>query len=132
MRKRILIIDDQEDVRELIGLSLHKLTEWEALHAGTGADGVALAETEKPDAILLDMLMPGMDGPATLAALRAKAATRGIPVIFLTGRPEMAEAEPVGVAGIILKPFDLFALPRRIAQILGWETSAPAAAGGTP
>ncbi len=132
MQKRILVIDDQEDVRELIGLSLKKLTSWEALAAASGAEGVAIAETEKPDAILLDMLMPGMDGAATLALLQQRHTTRGIPVIFLTGRPEMADAEPAGVAGVILKPFDLFALPKRIAQILGWETAAPAAGAQSP
>ncbi len=129
MEKRVLVIDDQEDVRELVSLSLKKLTPWETLSAGSGLEGIAVAEAEKPDAILLDMLMPGMDGPATLVALRERPATRAIPVIFLTGRPEMAEAEPAGVAGIILKPFDLFALPKRIAQILGWEAAARTAGG---
>ncbi len=112
-------------------MSLKKLARWETLEAASGPEDVDRAEAEQPDAILLDLYMPGMDGATVLTLLHKRERTRDIPVIFLTGKPDIADAESAGVAGIILKPFDLFALPKRIAQTLGWE-SAETAAGSSP
>ena len=89
--------------------------------AASGPDGLGKAAQERPDAILLDMMMPGMDGPATLAALRRDPVTASIPVIFLTGRPGEARAEggdQPGVAGVLAKPFDAVTLPARVRAML--------------
>jgi CheY-like chemotaxis protein len=80
---KVLIIDDDGDTRELVQMSL-ALARMEAITASSGQEGIAKAARERPDLILLDVMMPFMDGPATLRALRADPATAGIPVMFLT------------------------------------------------
>ena len=115
---KILVIDDDADVLEIASLSLRYLGHMEVAVAESGADGIGKAALEQPDAILLDVMMPGMDGPETLAALRRDPATARIPVIFLTARPRDAQAEGENVAGVLAKPFDAVALPARIRAIL--------------
>src|SRR5689334_22271478 len=85
-QKRILIVDDEDDIREVAQVSLELVGHYEVLTAARGTDGVARARTDRPDAILLDVMMPELDGPATLARLRADPATRDIPVVFLTAK----------------------------------------------
>ena len=115
---KILVIDDDSDVREIASLSLRSLGHMEVSVAESGPDGLGKAAREQPDVILLDVTMPGMDGPETLAALRRDPATASIPVIFLTARPRDARAEGRNVAGVLAKPFDAVALPERIRAIL--------------
>lgn len=118
---KILIIDDDHDIREIASVSLRTLGHMEVTVAASGPDGLGKAAQERPDAILLDVMMPGMDGPAMLAALRRDPATASIPVIFLTGRPGEARAEGVdqsGVAGVLEKPFDAVTLPARVRALL--------------
>ena len=122
MSRRVLIVDDDDMIREVAKVSL-ELEAWEVLAAASGAEAVAMAAAERPDAILLDVMMPGMDGPATLAALRAQEATRSIPVIFLTARVQrgqLGELRVVGVQGVLEKPFDPITLANRVAAALGW------------
>ena len=73
--RRILLIDDEDDIREVAALSLETVAGWEVLMASSGAEGIARAKAEKPDAILLDVMMPGMDGPTTFRELAKDAAT---------------------------------------------------------
>ena len=90
-------------------------------HSGTQAQDKA--KTERPDVILLDVMMPGVDGPSTVTALRAEPMTRDIPVIFLTAKmpPEDdAEWQALGLAGVIRKPFDPMTLSADMARLLGW------------
>ena len=69
MQRRILIIDDEDDIRQVAALSLETVAGWEVVTASSGAQGIRRAQDEKPDAILLDVMMPGMDGPTTFQEL---------------------------------------------------------------
>lgn len=112
---KVLIIDDDADIRSIARLSLSRLGGMEVLEAASGAEGVRKAQDEKPDVILLDMMMPAMDGSATLAALRSQPATAETPVIFLTAKAMRAEIErlrALGAAGVLIKPFD----PRTLSE----------------
>jgi len=124
MAKRVLVVDDDPQMRAVASASLSMVGKWEVQTASSGAEGIALAEASPPDAILLDMMMPDMDGATTLRGLRASAATARIPVIMLT-----AAAGPDGeaavldqpVTAVIAKPFDIMGLAGRVAAELGWE-----------
>jgi CheY-like chemotaxis protein len=123
--RHILLIDDEDDIREVAGLSLEITEGWTVTSANGGARGIELAGSCGPDAILLDVMMPGLDGPHTLLALRSQEATRSIPVIFLTAKVQAADRERfmrLGVQGIIAKPFDPMTLG---AQINGLLSSVP-------
>jgi two-component system alkaline phosphatase synthesis response regulator PhoP len=121
--RRILIVDDEDDIREVAQVSLELLGHYEVLTASCGRDGLDSARTAQPDAILLDVMMPDLDGPATLAALRADPATRDIPVLFLTAKTQAAEhtrLAALGPAGILTKPFDPLKLASEVAAALRW------------
>jgi CheY-like chemotaxis protein len=112
---KILIIDDEDDIRRIARLSLGRVGGMEVVEAGGGAEGVRKADAERPDAILLDVMMPGLDGPATLALLRAGETTAKIPVMFLTAKAMAAEVErlkALGALAVLTKPFD----PMRLAS----------------
>ena len=80
--RRILLVDDDDHIREVAQLSLEMTASWEVLTAGSGSEGLAKAAAEQPDAILLDMMMPDMDGSTTFQGLRADQRTRRIPVVL--------------------------------------------------
>lgn len=124
--KQILIVDDQEHLRELVQLCLEDLAGWNTLVAESGQECLQILETERPNAILLDLSMPGMDGFAVYDRLQSDPITRSIPVILLTARvlsSDMAEFAEMGVAGVIRKPFEATTLPEKVAEILGWNDS---------
>jgi two-component system OmpR family response regulator len=119
---KILLIDDDDDVRRVAHLSLSRLGRMEVVDEGSGASGLLRAAVERPDAILLDVMMPGMDGPATLAALRADPATASIPVLFLTAKAMASEVERLlrlGALGVLTKPFDPLTLAAQVRRALG-------------
>jgi len=121
--KRILIVDDEDDIREVAQVSLELVGQWQVLTAANGRDGLACARDQQPDAILLDVMMPDLDGPATLAELQADPATRNIPVLFLTAKAQTAERTrlaELGAAGVLTKPFDPLTLPGDVASALRW------------
>jgi CheY-like chemotaxis protein len=121
MTAKALIIDDEEDVRYIVQMSLGRVAHMTVVEASSGAEGVALARVEQPSFILLDMMMPGQDGAATLRELRADPETSGIPVVFLTAKAMASEVErlmELGAKGVVLKPFDPLTLARDIAAIL--------------
>ncbi|MDB5097770.1 MAG: response regulator with CheY-like receiver, AAA-type ATPase, and DNA-binding domain [Cyanobacteria bacterium RYN_339] len=121
--KRVLIIDDDPFIREVAQTCLEVTAGWEVLTAPGGPEGLALAATEQLDAIVLDVMMPGMDGPTVFARLQADEATRGIPVVFLTakaGADERARLTAAGAAGALEKPFDPRTLAQRVAAFVGW------------
>lgn len=123
MPRRVLLIDDEDDIREVAALTLETVAAWTLFDAATGAEGIACAEREQPDAILLDVMMPVMDGPDTFAKLQSNPATRHIPVIFLTAKLQESECRrllALGVRGLIGKPFDPMTLADRVAEALGW------------
>jgi two-component system alkaline phosphatase synthesis response regulator PhoP len=121
--RRILIVDDEDDIREVAQVSLELVGQYEVLTASSGRDGVRSARDEQPDAILLDVMMPDMDGPATLAELLADPLTRDIPVVFLTAKTQSSERSrlsQLGAAGILTKPFDPLKLAGEVATTLHW------------
>jgi len=118
---KVLIIDDEDDIRSIAAMSLGLLGGAEVVEADSGKDGIDKASQEKFDVILLDMMMPGMDGPSTLTALRENPTTNGIPVIFLTARAMNSEVEQLkkmGAKGILTKPFDPASLLTQVRSIL--------------
>ncbi|WP_416668053.1 response regulator [Egbenema bharatensis] len=124
MTKRILIIDDEYDIRAVAQLTLKTIGGWNVLSAASGHQGLDKAAEEQPDAILLDVMMPDMDGIETFRALQANPTTQSIPVILMTAKVQASEQRrfaELAVAGIITKPFKAIKLPEQIAKILGWS-----------
>lgn len=122
--KRILIIDDEDDIREVAQLTLEAVGGWEVFTAESGSEGLATAQTEQPEAILLDVMMPEMDGIATFHQLQVNPLTRDIPVILLTAKVQTSDQRrfaELGVTGIVAKPFDPMTLTDQVAKILGWK-----------
>jgi CheY-like chemotaxis protein len=106
---RILHVDDEPDIREIVQISLGLNADFEVRACACGADAVAAAAEWSPLLILLDVMMPGMDGPATLAELRKDPRTADIPVLFMTARAQARELQQfiaLGAQGVISKPFD--------------------------
>ena len=121
--RRVLLIDDEELIREVAEVSLAQVGGWEVLTASSGEEGLGKAVAEQPDAILLDVMMPGLDGPSTLARLQADPATASIPVVFLTAKVRQSEQQrwtDLGAAGVLVKPFDPMLLADQVAEMLGW------------
>ncbi len=124
MVHRILIIDDEDDIREVAALSLETVAGWDVEMASSGAQGLARAAEYHPDAILLDVMMPGMDGPSTFRELRRNPATAKIPVLLLTAKVQSNDQRrfaDLGVEAVLFKPFDPLTLSTQIAGILGWS-----------
>ncbi|MFQ3585158.1 MAG: response regulator [Cyanobacteriota bacterium] len=121
--KRVLLIDDEPDIVRMTQITLMALVDWQVLVAYTGSDGIRTAKDEQPDAILLDVMMPGMDGLETLRQLQQAPETQSIPVILLTAKvrnSDQASYSNLNVAGLIPKPFNAAQLPRQIAAYLNW------------
>jgi CheY-like chemotaxis protein len=124
MSRRILIIDDEEDIRDVAALSLETVAGWEVVVASFGAQGLARAIEHPPDAILLDVMMPGMDGPTTLRELRKNSVTAKIPVLLLTAKVQASDQRrfaDLGVEAVLSKPFDPMTLSTQISAVLGWS-----------
>lgn len=123
MQRRILIVDDEDDIREVAQLSLEMMGGWEVVSASSGAEALRRAEADRPDAILLDVMMPEMDGPSTVRQLRENPATREIPVVLLTAKVQPADHQrftDLAVSGVLSKPFDPLRLADDVAEVLGW------------
>ncbi|TAD80236.1 MAG: response regulator [Oscillatoriales cyanobacterium] len=121
--KKVLVIDDEADMREIARIGLEVCNGWRVLLAASGAEGIKVATNEQPDAILLDMMMPQMDGTATLEVLQGDAATSHIPVILLTAKVQAADRQRyahLNATAVVTKPFDPLMLGDSISQILGW------------
>jgi DNA-binding response OmpR family regulator len=118
-RVKLLVIDDARAMRALVRAVLTSTGEAEVFEASSGEEGLATAQRELPDAILLDVLMPGLDGPGTLRRMRSCPATAGIPVFFLTADTSDDAVQRLlaaGANGVLAKPFE----PRELlAQIRG-------------
>ena len=120
----VLVVDDDDSVREVTVMSLEIVGGWQVLHADGGRAALELARAHRPDAVLLDVMMPEMDGPTTLRHLRADPATRDIPVVLLTAKVMAGDREEwdgLAVQGVIAKPFDPMRLHVEVARLLGWE-----------
>lgn len=122
--KHVLIIDDEYDIRAVAQLTLKAVGGWNVSIAASGTEGLAKAADGQPDVILLDVMMPDMDGIETFQALQANPATQSIPVILMTAKVQAADQRrfaELGVVGIISKPFKAMKLPSQIAETLGWS-----------
>lgn len=123
--KRILVIDDENNLCIVIQACLENLGGWDVLTALSGSEGLLKAQTQKPDAILLDVMMPDMDGLTLFGELQNNPATQEIPVVLLTAKVQtvdLAQFAQLGVAGVIAKPFDPLTLAQQVAETLGWQS----------
>lgn len=121
--RRILFVDDEFDVRRVVQTCLEKIAHWTVLVAESGEEGLEKARTERPDAIVLDVMMPEMDGYQFLKALLVQPETRSIPVVLLTAKADSLDVrqyEALGIKGLIPKPFNPLTLHREIAACLKW------------
>jgi two-component system, OmpR family, response regulator len=118
--EKVLMVEDDANIRLIAEIALEGVGNWEVFLADGGQAGIETALREKPDLILLDVMMPGMDGPTTLARLK-ECMNPMPPVIFLTAKvqsAEIAQYEDLGAAGVIRKPFDPISLPDDIMAVL--------------
>lgn len=126
--RRVLIIDDEEDIREVAALALEATAGWTVLTAASGAEGIATAAKEQPDAILMDVMMPGVDGPTTFRTMQQNPLVAHIPVLLLTAKVQGVDQRrfaSLGVAAVLLKPFDPMTLASQISEALGWKEDSP-------
>lgn len=117
----ILLVDDEPDIRTIGQVSLRSVGRFAVTLAASGEEALAACAAHRPDLILLDVMMPELDGPSTLARLRADPALAGIPVIFMTAKVQQHEIRrflDLGAAGVIAKPFDPMQLPSQIRAIV--------------
>ena len=122
--RRILLVDDDPGIREVTRVSLEATMGWQVLTAASGNEALRLAGEEVFNAILLDVMMPDMDGAETFARLREHKRSRAIPVVLLTAKTQKADLASyaeMGVAGTVQKPFDPMSLGREVMDALGWE-----------
>ncbi|MBE9140944.1 response regulator [Nodosilinea sp. LEGE 07088] len=121
--KRILLIDDEADIHRIAQVGLMMEAGWELLTAQSSNEGLEIACSEHPDAILLDVMMPERDGIATLKLLQTTPDTQAIPIIFMTAKAQAADRRQLyalGARGVITKPFDPMTLASQISGFLAW------------
>jgi len=123
MPKTLLVIDDDRDIRQVAKASLELVGGFTVIVVESGIRGVSVAQNAKPDGIILDLMMPDLDGQQTLAQLKLLPETVSIPVIMLTAKVQANKQELVnkGAAGVLVKPFDPMQLPDQVCEILGWS-----------
>jgi CheY-like chemotaxis protein len=123
LMRKILIIDDEDDIREVAALSLEATAGWKIFTASSGAEGMAIAALERPDAILMDVMMPEVDGPTTFGKMQQHPIIVDIPVLLLTAKVQGVDQRRfanLGVAAVLFKPFDPLTLAQQISEALGW------------
>jgi CheY-like chemotaxis protein len=124
MTKHLLIIDDEQDIRDVIQLSLEEFAGWQVDTAESGKDGLLKVKAGNWDAVLLDVSMPDMDGFCVFEQLQVDPTTHAIPVVLLTAKvlpSDRRRFDEMGVAGVITKPFDPVTIWQQVAQVLNWE-----------
>jgi len=120
---RVLYVDDEPDIREVASLAFSLDSSLDVRALGSGAEAIALLQAGgfQPDALLLDVMMPGMDGPSVLQAIRALPGHAATPVVFITARAQRDEQNRLlglGAAGVITKPFDPMTLAGELRALL--------------
>jgi DNA-binding response OmpR family regulator len=119
-RKRVLLVEDDESVRQLVRVTL-QMNDYDVVEAKDGLEGLLFLDMHKPDAVILDLMMPDVGGERMLAQLRATVQTKKIPVVIITGKPEVAP-EVIGLVGkenFFPKPFDPDAVIARLQAMIG-------------
>ena len=120
MVRKVLIIEDEPEIQAILAMSLERVGGFETVVAGDGIEGLERARSESPDLILLDVLMPRLDGYATCRRIKQEEGLRGIPVVFLTAKCDPLDVEKAmraGAAGCVAKPFDPLKLVDQILAI---------------
>ncbi len=121
--KSLLLIDDEPNLASVIAVCLESFKSWSVRVTNSGKEALSIVESLNPDAILLDVMMPEMDGIQVYQQLQTNSQTQNIPVILLTAKVQTSDLEQfakLGVAGTIAKPFDPIAIADQIAQLLNW------------
>lgn len=116
---RIMYVDDEDDIREVVEFALEDEPDFQLSLCRSGPDALALLSTERPDLIVLDVMMPGMDGPAVLGKLRE--AGIDVPVAFMTAKvqsSDIAHLMSLGAVAVIAKPFDPMQLAVQLRAVL--------------
>lgn len=119
--RKVMLVDDEPDILTVGELALQDVGGWEVCLAESGAEALELFEQERPDVVLLDVMMPRMDGPTTFQRLRDKNLDGRAVVIFMTAKVQTYEVQrylELGAAGVIAKPFDPVSLPEEIREIV--------------
>lgn len=117
--KLVLLVDDDDDIREVAAMALELVNGFRIVTATNGREAVEQAKRHQPDGIVLDVMMPGMDGLQTVASLRGFSETADIPVVLLTARVD-GDEPPGTVKGVIRKPFDPMRLGAEVSRLFGW------------
>jgi two-component system OmpR family response regulator len=120
--QRILYVEDDPDIQMVAQMALEVVGGFTLRACSSGQEALQAAADFEPELILLDVMMPTMDGPATLAALRQLAATASTPVIFMTAKVQTAEVtyyKSLGALGVIAKPFDPMELAQQVGRL--WQ-----------
>lgn len=123
--RKVLVVDDDDIIREVAKVALEVVGGWQVSTATSGDEAGRLASADLPDVVLLDVMMPALDGPGTAALLREDPLTREVPVIFLTAKTPLTEEQlesVVNLVGVITKPFDPMSLAAEITRLAGWES----------
>jgi CheY-like chemotaxis protein len=121
--RKVLVVDDDDIIREVAKVALEVVGGWQVSTAGNGDEAGRLAAADQPDLVLLDVMMPALDGPSTAALLRADPATSEVPVIYLTAKSPLTDEQLGSVpnlVGVITKPFDPMVLAAEIQRLAGW------------
>jgi len=124
--KKVLVVDDEERVREMLGFRL-RLFGYEVLKASNGEEALEVATREKPDLVLLDIMMPGMDGFQVCSRLKRNEETKDIPVVILTAKADakdVTRAVNSGASDYVVKPYDPMVLQQKVAKNLGEDVPA--------
>ncbi|HNW93464.1 MAG TPA: response regulator [bacterium] len=130
---KILLIDDSRYIRTVVAFNLKRFG-YEVIEAESGEEGIIAATTQKPDLILMDIVMPKADGFEVLKELKDDVVTQGIPVIMLTARgnqEDILRAIKMGACNYIVKPFEVSQVIAKLRKALGEEPGAPAANGNS-
>ena len=117
---RILYVDDEADIREVAAMALELEPSFEVRTASSGPEAIEVAAYWSPEVVLLDVMMPGMDGPTTFGSLRELPQLGATPIIFITARTQAHDVEALlklGAAGVIAKPFDAMNLAHEVREI---------------
>ena len=123
MSRRLLLVDDDDGVRFVARTALELVGGWTVTAVSSGAEALRESVSSPPDAILLDVMMPGLDGPSTLSRLRAHPETSQVPVIFLTAKARSSQHDALldlGAVGVLVKPFDPMQLSNQVVALLGF------------
>lgn len=119
--RTVLVVDDDDDVREITRLAMELSGRWSVLSASSGTAALTLAREHDPDVVLLDVMMPGMDGPTTFRRMQEDPATADVAVILLTAKVQAGQHQlwdDLAVSGVIPKPFDPTRLASQVEEIL--------------